>query len=49
MVFCSVKYKLNKRESDVNLAMIKFLIEHGANKYKKSKKGKTCFELAAKH
>jgi len=32
MIFCTVKYKLSKRELDINLSMIKFLIEHGASK-----------------
>ena len=32
MIFCTVKYKLSKRELDINSSMIKFLIEHGASK-----------------
>ncbi|KRX00506.1 Ankyrin repeat-containing domain [Pseudocohnilembus persalinus] len=49
MIFCSVKYKLNQRETLVNYQIVKFLLQHGANKYLKSKKGKTCFELCEKH
>lgn len=49
MIFCTVKYKLSKRELDINLSMIKFLIEHGASKSQLSRKGKNIFELAKKH
>ena len=43
MMFCSVKYKLLKRELEINLSMIKFLLENGANKYLKSAKNKDCY------
>ena len=49
MVFCSVSYTLSKREKEVNKRIIKFLIENGADKHKKSKKGKNCFDLVIKH
>ncbi len=43
MVFCNVKFKMNERESEVNLNIIKFLLENGADKSKKSAKGKDLF------
>lgn len=49
MIFCKVKIKLNRKEKDVNLNIIKFLLENGANINMKTKKGKTIFDLCQKH
>ena len=43
MIFCRVKYKLTKREFEINLSMIKFLLENGANKLIKSTKNKDSY------
>ena len=43
MIFCCVKYKLTKRELEINLSMIKFLLENGANKLIKSAKNKDSY------
>jgi len=49
MQFCSVKMELEEREKRINLDVIKFLLEHGADKNIISNKGKNCMELAKKH
>jgi len=43
MIFCRVKYKLTKRELEINLSMIKFLLENGASKLIKSAKNKDSY------
>ena len=49
MQFCAVKLDLEEREKRINIEVIKFLIENGADKYMVSNKGKACFALCAKH
>lgn len=49
MQFCAVKMDLEDKEKKTNIDVIKFLIEHGADKYMISNKGKNCFDLAEKH
>lgn len=49
MQFCSIKIELTDVEKDVNLKVIVFLLEHGADKEIKSKKGKTALMLAERH
>jgi len=49
MKFCCVKMDLSPREAQVNLEVIRFLVEHGADKNMKAIKNKTAFDMAAKH
>ena len=49
MQFCSLKFKLNQRDIEINVKVISFLPEKSANRNIKSTKGKTAFELAEKH
>ena len=49
MQFCSIKIELTELEKDLNLKVVAFLLEHGAEKEVKSKKGKTAYMLAEKH
>jgi len=47
--FCAIKLELTDREKEINLKVVRFLLERGANRNIKSKKGKTVYELAEKH
>jgi len=49
MQFCSVKMELDEREKRMNLEVIRFLLEHGADKNMVSNKNKNAFQLAQKH
>jgi ribosomal protein S6 len=49
MLFCAQKEKLSERELQVNLDVIRFLVQSNASKEKKSEKGKTALDLARKH
>ena len=49
MQFCSVKMELDDREKRMNLEVIRFLLEHGADKNMVSNKNKNAFQLAQKH
>jgi len=49
MEYCSIKVEMNEREKDINMRVIRFLLEHGANPHLKSKKNKTSFDYAKKH
>lgn len=49
MQFCAIKIELTDLEKQTNAKVIKFLLEHGANRELMSKKGKTAFELAERH
>jgi len=49
MQFCSVKMELDEREKRMNLEVIRFLLEHGADKNMVSNKNKNSFQLAQKH
>ncbi len=49
MQFCSVKMELDEREKRMNLEVIRFLLEHGADKTMVSNKNKNAFQLAQKH
>ena len=49
MEYCSVKIEMSAREKEVNLRVIKFLLENGASTVMKSKKGKTALEYSQKH
>lgn len=43
MTLCHVKVTLNAKETDSNLSIIKYLLEHGADFKRSSKKGKDIF------
>jgi ankyrin repeat protein len=49
MQFCGVKMELEDREKRINLEVIRFLVQHGADKSIQSNKGKTSYDLTAKH
>ncbi len=49
MKFCNTKNPLIGRDLQINLEVIQFLIENGADKEKKSKKGYNSFDYAKKH
>lgn len=49
MEYCSIKLDMSNREREVNMRVIRFLIEHGASTSLKSKKGKTANDYARKH
>jgi len=49
MEYCGVTLDMSNREKETNLKVIKFLIEHGADPAKKSKKGKTALDYSKKH
>jgi hypothetical protein len=49
MKFCGITYDMNSIQKSMNLEVIKFLIEHGADKNLATKKGETAFDLAEKH
>jgi len=49
MEYCGVTLDMSNREKDTNLKVIKFLVEHGADVNKKSRKSKTAFDYASKH
>ncbi|CAD8161611.1 unnamed protein product [Paramecium pentaurelia] len=49
MQLCSIKMELNSKEAEINYQIIKFLIEHGAQKDLQSLKGKKAIDLLNKH
>ena len=49
MQFCSISIELSSFQAEVNLEVIKFLLEHGADPFKKNGKGETAIELADRH
>jgi len=49
MEYCGVTLDMNSREKDTNLKVIKFLVEHGADVNKKSRKAKTAFDYTMRH
>lgn len=49
MQFCSVKMDLDDKEKRMNLEVIRFLLEHGADKSMLSNKSKNAAQLAQKH
>ena len=49
MKFCGLKMELSIREIVVNLEVIKFLLEHGADKKILSFKNKNAFDMANRH
>lgn len=50
MQFCAITMRLDQRSLDVNMSVIKFLLEHGADPYAVcSLTHKNCFELAQSH
>lgn len=46
MKFCGITYDMNHIQKQMNLEVIKFLIEHGADKTLTTKKGETVYDLA---
>lgn len=49
MDYCSVDTDMNIREKEANFKVIKFLLEHGADPSRKSKKGKTALDYCKRH
>jgi len=49
MQFCGMSMELSAFQAEVNLEVVRFLLEHGADRNRKNKKGETAFELARKH
>ncbi len=49
MQFCGMSMELNPFQAEVNLEVIQFLLEHGADRNRKSKHGETAWDLARKH
>lgn len=50
MNFCGISMKMGPSTLDINLSIIKFLLQHGADPYLKcGVTGKTSFELANNH
>jgi len=43
MIFCHIKVNLNPRETDSNFSIIRYLLEHGSDSTRISKKGKDIF------
>lgn len=46
MQFCGITEELSEIQADVNLEIIQFLIEHGADINMKNKKGETAWDLS---
>lgn len=49
MQLCALKMELSPKEKEMNYEIIKFLLENGANRKIKTKKGKTAYDLVSKH
>lgn len=49
MQLCDVKMKMSRKEQSINLEIIKFLCEHGAEKEMPTLKGKSIEDIANKH
>ena len=49
MEYCGISLDMDNREKEMNLKVVKFLVEHGADPYQKSKKGKTALDYALNH
>lgn len=49
MQYCATKIQLSETQRRANKKLVQFFLVHGANPERKSKKGKTAFELAEKH
>lgn len=49
MQFCSVSIELNPFQSETNLDVVKFLLEHGADQAMKNSKGETAWTLSKNH
>lgn len=49
MQFCSISIELSPFQSEVNLEVIQFLLEHGADRSKKNVREETAWMLAGKH
>ena len=49
MQFCSIKFQLSSFEKGINLSVIRFLLEHGANRDLKNSQGSTAYDLAQDH
>lgn len=49
MQYCATDMDMTNREKEANLKVIRFLLEHGADSLKKSKKGKTALDYSHRH
>ena len=49
MQFCGMSMELSPFQSEVNLEVVRFLLEHGADRSRKNNKGETAWELAKRH
>ena len=49
MQFCGMSMELSPFQTEVNLEVVNFLLEHGADRTRKNKRGETAWDLAKKH
>ncbi|EAS03935.2 ankyrin repeat protein (macronuclear) [Tetrahymena thermophila SB210] len=49
MQFCNIQDDLDYREKDINLSMIRFLVQNGADIFMKNAQGQDCYDLLDKH
>lgn len=49
MQYCGIKFELSTKQKVLNLDVIRFLLQNGANPHLKTKKGKSAFDFAKKH
>lgn len=49
MQFCALTMELNEFQAEVNIEVVQFLLEHGADRNKMSKKGEKAWDLSKKH
>ncbi len=49
MQFCGMSMELSPFQTEVNLEVVQFLLEHGADRNRKSKRDETAWDLAKRH